>query len=485
MKKYKDYLIATILFIITIIISYNFIKGFNSYDTYKMYQFGYLEYAKQLFFADGRIFSGFYILTANILNIFQTDLYEISIILCIIIMIANVVYFKRLILKISNKKLNDYLIFLLAFITIFNFTYVDNMRFIEMPIIAGSIFLYIIAAKQAVIDKNNIKMLISLLIAIFMYQGTINVFFIMTAFLLFAKYQTINRKVMLEIIKTLFLSMIPIIINFLYIKIYGILCIDTQRAMTDFNALPSKFINCLETLMNVFVYSKSTMPKNFHFFMILINIILIFLLLLKYKEKNIFHTYIIIALLVIFAFISCLPITLFFTIEDIDSSYMAGRLFWAVGAIYGLMMIILYLNTDILQNRVCRITYVGLILIYAIILYLGMNGIMKADVRANEIDRNICYQIKENIEAYEQNSNYKVEKLKIKVEVSFEGISKEYEKAKTTQSYIISSLPIGNLLEFYSGLKLDTQYIPEKVKDFKENIDFYYVENTAYLYMNY
>lgn len=61
MKKYKDYLIATILFIITIIISWNFIKGFNCYDTYKMYQFGYLEYAKQLFFADGRIFSGIYI----------------------------------------------------------------------------------------------------------------------------------------------------------------------------------------------------------------------------------------------------------------------------------------------------------------------------------------------------------------------------------------------------------------------------------------
>lgn len=485
MKKYKDYLIATILFIITIIISWNFIKGFNCYDTYKMYQFGYLEYAKQLFFADGRIFSGIYILIANIFNIFQTDLYKISIILCIIIMIANVVYFKRLILKISNKELNNYLIFILAFITIFNFTYVDNMRFIEMPIIALSIFLYMIAAKQAVIDKNNIKMLVSLLIAIFMYQGTINVFFIMMVFLYLQKHQTINRKVILGIIKTLFLSMIPIIINYLYIKIYGILCIDTQRAMTDFNALPSKFVKSLVTLINVLVYSKNTMPKNFYFLMILTSVILVFSLQLKYKEKNIFNTYINIILLVISAFISCLPIILFFTIDDIDFLTMGGRMFWAIGAIYGLMMIVLYLNTDILENKVYRIIYFGLILIYIIILYFGMNGIMKADTVANEIDRSICYQIKENIEAYERSSNLKVEKMKIKVEVSFEGISKEYEKAKSTQSYIMSSLPIGKLLEFYCGLKLDIEYIPEKVKDFKENIDFHYVENTAYLYMNY
>ncbi len=45
---------------------------------------------------------------------------------------------------------------ILAFITIFNFSYVDNMRFIEMPIIALSIFCYMIAAKKAVIDKKRI-----------------------------------------------------------------------------------------------------------------------------------------------------------------------------------------------------------------------------------------------------------------------------------------------------------------------------------------
>lgn len=151
------------------------------------------------------------------------------------------------------------------------------------------------------------------------------------------------------------------------------------------------------------------------------------------------------------------------------------------------MMIVLYLNTEALENKVCKFIYVGLILIYATILYWGMNDIMKTDVEANKIDKEICYKIKENIESYEQNSNYKVEKLMIRMEVSFEGLTKEkkYQNAKSTQSYMISSLPIGKLLEFYCNLQLETQYISEKVKDFKENIDFYYDKNTAYLYMNY
>ena len=151
------------------------------------------------------------------------------------------------------------------------------------------------------------------------------------------------------------------------------------------------------------------------------------------------------------------------------------------------MIIVLYLNTEALENKVCKFIYVGLILIYATILYWGMNDIMKTDVEANKIDKEICYKIKENIESYEQNSNYKVEKLMIRMEVSFEGLTKEkkYQNAKSTQSYMISSLPIGKLLEFYCNLQLETQYISEKVKDFKENIDFYYDKNTAYLYMNY
>ena len=93
--------------------------------------------------------------------------------------------------------------------------------------------------------------------------------------------------------------------------------------------------------------------------------------------------------------------------------------------------------------------------------------------------------IKENIELYEKNNNCKIEKLKIKVDVTTEGLVKDYKEFNKKRSYILSNLPIGNLLDFYCGMKLDIQYIPEKVIDFKENIDFYYDKDIAYMYMNF
>ena len=148
-------------------------------------------------------------------------------------------------------------------------------------------------------------------------------------------------------------------------------------------------------------------------------------------------------------------------------------------------MIQLYLNTNILEDKLYRIIYVGLIIIYAIVLYSGMNSMMKADTTMNDFVMSICYIINVNIKSYEQSSNYKVENLKIKVEVSLEGVYKEYENVTSQQqSYILLSLPIDSLLGFYCGLDLDIEYITEKVKDFKNNIDFYYIENTAYLYLN-
>ena len=114
-----------------------------------------------------------------------------------------------------------------------------------------------------------------------------------------------------------------------------------------------------------------------------------------------------------------------------------------------------------------------------------MNNIMKVDRKANDIDRVICITIKENIEAYEKITNYKVENLKIKLEVTFDGVYQD-EKVTSRLSYLLCNLPTNELLEFYSGLEsdLDIQYIDEKVTDFENNIDFYYIENTAYVYIN-
>ena len=163
---------------------------------------------------------------------------------------------------------------------------------------------------------------------------------------------------------------------------------------------------------------------------------------------------------------------------------MLGRLFWSIGSIYGLTMIQIYLNTDILEKRLYKIIYIILILIYASVMYIEMYNAMKECKLSNYIDKSICYEIKENINKYEQETQNKVELLKIKLQISGEGLSKKYKNIKFRQSYILASLSIKSFLELYCGISIDTQYITEKIIDFENDLDFYFVDNVCYIYMN-
>lgn len=269
-------------------------------------------------------FLGLYILIANIFGIFETNLYQVSIILCILIILINIKYFKNILIKLNlNKDLNIYLIYLLSFITIFNFSYMDNMNFIEMPIIALSILFYIISAKKVVIDQAPIKMSIYLLIAIFMYQGTINVFFIMTLFLLLNKYKKLNKNVMLGEFKILILSIIPVAINYIYMLIYGSLFTLSERLTSSYTNIQEIIYNSLTVIKDTLTYSKGIMPKNFYIIIILITIILF--LILKYKKKQYVNEFINIIVLIIYSIISCLPLILIFKINDINNIYYARK----------------------------------------------------------------------------------------------------------------------------------------------------------------
>lgn len=252
-KIVKENLVYIPIFIILIATCWHFINGFNTYDTYKMFDLGYETYAKSLFFADGRIFSGIYILIANSFHIFQTDLHKISICICICIVAYTIIYFKNIIIKIYDKQINIYLIYLLSFITIFNFAYLDIMRFIEMPIIALSVLFYIIAAEEIVIKENNIKALIYLILAVFMYQGTINVFAIILLFLYMQKYKVLYIGNIKDLIKKSLICIIPILMNFMFIKIYGKLFIHTDRISVK----PNRVFNMIyKVISDVLVYSK-------------------------------------------------------------------------------------------------------------------------------------------------------------------------------------------------------------------------------------
>lgn len=113
-----------------------------------------------------------------------------------------------------------------------------------------------------------------------------------------------------------------------------------------------------------------------------------------------------------------------------------------------------------------------------------MNKLMLQYKNANDIDRELCNKIKQNIETYEKSNNIEVKKAKIKLEVTLQGLYQKYGNAKIEKSYILCALPIDNILKLYSNMDLNIEYIQDKVYDFKEDLDFYYVGDTVYIYMN-
>ena len=183
-----------------------------------------------------------------------------------------------------------------------------------------------ISAKRAVIDQEPIKMSIYLLVAIFMYQGTINVFFIMTLFLLLNKYNKLNKNVILEEFKIVLLSIIPIIINYIYMSIYGSLFTLSYRLISSYTNIQEKFYNSLTVIKDVLTYSKGIMPKNFYLIIILITVILFLILILKYKKKQYVNELINVIVLIVFSIISCFPLILIFEIDDLNNIYYARKI---------------------------------------------------------------------------------------------------------------------------------------------------------------
>ena len=139
----KDVLIFNIMFLITIIIFYNFVTMHYATDTYNIINMGYKEYAIKYLLNDGRPIMCFISLIANFLNL-PIQVYIITLtIIALLISCISVMVVKKTIkkfLKIENKK-NEIFLLLASYVTIFNFAYLDNLYFAECAVMAVSILL--------------------------------------------------------------------------------------------------------------------------------------------------------------------------------------------------------------------------------------------------------------------------------------------------------------------------------------------------------
>lgn len=124
MKQRKNIIIFIITMILSVIVLWFFVTGYDSIDTYRIYSQGYIDYATK-------------------------DAY-INIIIAIAILSLCVIQIYHLIerYKKLEKARSKIIAFMFSYTYIFNYLIVDVLKFIDSFMIATSILLFIIAIKK-------------------------------------------------------------------------------------------------------------------------------------------------------------------------------------------------------------------------------------------------------------------------------------------------------------------------------------------------
>lgn len=466
MKKHQT-LLFTIIFCVAILSTIFFLKPHYSIDTVEFLNNGYKAYIQDKFLVDGRIFS--VLLLKLVINIPMKYVIPILYVIGILISCISVMYIRKLIIKYAkteNKNLNI-IPTIISYVIIFNFMYIDAFQFIEFPIIALSVLLFIISAKIIVEEEKGymLKALILSLIAMFCYQGTINVLIATTFVISIIKRGKLDSKVVLDMLKVGIILLITILIN------YGFTVIVGGTSRIDFNIIK----NCKNALINLYLIifnSNSLYPEYLQLVFILI-ITIYYLYIKKTKILN---------LLWIYCVSLGINIILLITTGDgiIGPLSQWGRVFFTVGALIGYMFMYLWCTDESIRKSkfirtIIVIYFVTIVITYFQYTYFYMKG--------QYIDEYIITNIDSVISQYEEKTGTKIKKYAYEIDFNNYKIletkhilNKKYNERNYTtiigarRSYEgISSI----LFDIYSNRKIEKViFYDDYLDNYFENIDF-------------
>lgn len=404
----KDIIIYLILVLIVSIMCYPYLTMHYSTDDYTIIGDGYNKYGIETFLNAGRIFSSGITLLAGSLdlpiNIFVQSLFYIGILIsCLCVM-----EIRKCIIKIkpeSNIK-ETILIIAISFCTIFNFMYLENMYFVEIPIMAMGILLFI-KSSENLVDEKYSKSLIYLLFGELCYQGTINFFITFTFILLIIKYRKINKQLISKMIVAVFFCLIVVIINIIQIKICGKIFDLKQDRLGSLKSIPNNIVYIITHLYVIIVNSSDLFPKYIFVSFLVVTYIIIFIDDLKNVKEysNSFN----VLMLFIVATVSSVAINVISL-----SSFGLGRMVFSVGALIGLIFMYVYCCTNIFNDAsILKNILICDLIIYTALNFVNYTNSMFNNKLANELDKQEALKINEYILEYEKNSNQNIEKIAI------------------------------------------------------------------------
>ena len=402
----KKIIIYFCIVIIASMIFFPFFTMHYSTDTYRLIKMGYKRYSIEYSLNDGRIFMYIIGQLADKMNI---NINAYVVILTVLAIIISCICIIKLIGIMAKYKKKDEIIItsLIAYVTIMNFMYLENLYFTEGIVMSISILLFILAAEYLNEKENIIKVIILVLLGVFCYQGTINVF--ITFYFVFAliKNKKINKEIIKNMIIVMLISLFCIAINMLQIKICGKIYGLEQTRTGSISEIFANIIYIIANIYKILIYSSELFPK--YLFLIFLISILIITAIWDKKENNKFSNTINILLITVVAIISSVIINIVSL-----SSFGLGRMVFSIGALIGLIFIYLYCTTTIFEKQTnYKYVMITILIIYVIMNILNTLNILNSHKQANKLDKEETLKVNEYMLEYEQNNNIEIKNIAI------------------------------------------------------------------------
>lgn len=433
--------------------------GHYSTDTYRLIEMGYGKYSIEYSLNDGRIFMYIIGQIADKINV-NIDVYVVILtFIAIIISCICIMLMEKILKKYKNKE-KIIIVSLISYVTIMNFMYLENLYFTECIVMAVSIALYILAADFLNEGENIIKVFLLVLLGVFCYQGTINVF--ITFYLLFALLK--NRKINKEIIKNmcivLGISLISIGINMLQIKICGKIYGLEQTRTGNISEIGFNIIYIIENIDKILIQSSGLFPK-YVFLIFLVSIISVVAIWDKMKNGKLSNVENIL-LLTICAIVSSVMINVVSL-----SSFGLGRMVFSVGALIGIIYMYLYCMTDIMEEKsIFKYIIISLLIIYTVINVGNTLNILISHKEANKLDEQEAVQANKFIDEYETESGSKVKYIAVSYDSN---ITWNYKEIKHKSLYTHRALMIWwcnvETINYFGNRKLEKITMSKQIYD--------------------
>lgn len=457
-EKKRNLIIYLILILITIIMCFPYLTEHYSSDDYTIIGYGYYKYGIEKFLNDGRVFSGVITLLAGYWNlpikVFIQGLFYIG----ILISCLCVIKIKNIITKIKpEKNLKETVLVLgISYCIIFNFMYLENMYFAEIPIMALGILLFI-KSSEKLVESKYLKSLAYLIIGELCYQGTINFFITFTFLLLIIKNKGIDKEVIKKVIISGLFCLISVGINLIQIKICGKIFGLEQSRLGGIQKIPGNIIYIMLHIGNVLTDTCDFFPKyGFLIFLLILYITTFIYDLVKIKEYSNSFNLLLISIVAIFSSVAINIVSL--------SSFGLGRMVFSIGALIGLIFMYLYCSTNIFgESKIFKYFLLFALSIYIVMNFLNYTLQMYCNKKANEMDKEEALQVNEYILEYEKNNNIEVKNIAFTYDKNITwNYNLFFDTSYTSRALMIWWCNI-DALNYYTGRKLETVQMDKNI----------------------